>query len=321
MNENLPVIFLMGATACGKTELSLSIARKLDAEIISVDSALVYRGLDIGTAKPSLEERQVVPHHLIDICEPWEIYSAARFCDDALQAIDDIRQRGKRVLLVGGTMLYFKALEEGLAKLPDADSAVRQSLMEEAERVGWAAMHEQLQAVDPQAAARIHPNDPQRLQRALEVYRITGVPMSRLQAETVSLLDRPPLKFALVPDNRDWLHRRIALRFSQMLDNGFLDEMRRLRQDSAIHAELPAMRSVGYRQAWEHMDEQDVNEPMAGSQNDDAWVERAIAATRQLAKRQLTWLRGMNNVSLIACDSLSVAAQEQVMLSVINEAT
>ncbi len=321
MNENLPVIFLMGATACGKTELSLSIARKLDAEIISVDSALVYRGLDIGTAKPSLEERQVVPHHLIDICEPWEIYSAARFCDDALQAIDDIRQRGKRVLLVGGTMLYFKALEEGLAKLPDADSAVRQSLMEEAERVGWAAMHEQLQAVDPQAAARIHPNDPQRLQRALEVYRITGVPMSRLQAETVSLLDRPPLKFALVPDNRDWLHRRIALRFSQMLDNGFLDEMRRLRQDSAIHAELPAMRSVGYRQAWEHMDEQDVNEPMAGSQNDDAWVERAIAATRQLAKRQLTWLRGMNNVNLIACDSLSVAAQEQVMLSVINEAT
>lgn len=321
MNENLPVIFLMGATACGKTELSLSIARKLDAEIISVDSALVYRGLDIGTAKPSLEERQVVPHHLIDICEPWEIYSAARFCEDALQAIDEIRQRGKRVLLVGGTMLYFKALEEGLARLPDADSAVRQSLMEEAKRVGWAAMHEQLQAVDPQAAARIHPNDPQRLQRALEVYRITGVPMSRLQAETVSLLDRPPLKFALVPDNRDWLHRRIALRFSQMLDNGFLAEMRRLRQDSAIHAELPAMRSVGYRQAWEHMDERDVNESMPASQDDNAWVERAIAATRQLAKRQLTWLRGMNNVNLIACDSLSVAAQEQVMLSVINEAT
>ncbi len=321
MNDNLPVIFLMGATACGKTELSLSIARKLDAEIISVDSALVYRGLDIGTAKPSLEERQAVPHHLIDICEPWEIYSAARFCEDALQAIDDIRQRGKRVLLVGGTMLYFKALEEGLARLPDADAAVRQSLMEEAERVGWAAMHEQLQTVDPQAAARIHPNDPQRLQRALEVYRITGVPMSRLQAETVSLLDRPPLKFALVPDNRDWLHRRIALRFSQMLDTGFLDEMRRLRQNPAIHAELPAMRSVGYRQAWEHMDEQDVNESMAASQDDNVWVERAIAATRQLAKRQLTWLRGMSNVNLIACDSLSVAAQEQVMLTVINEAT
>ena len=321
MNDTSPVIFLMGATACGKTELSLSLARTLDAEIISVDSALVYRGLDIGTAKPSVQERQQVAHHLIDICDPWEVYSAARFCDDALQAIDDIRQRGKRVLLVGGTMLYFKALEEGLATLPDADPVVRATLLEEAERLGWPAMHEQLQQLDPVAAARIHQNDPQRVQRALEVYRITGIPMSQLQADTVSLLDRPPVKFALAPADRSWLHERIARRFSQMLDHGFLDEMLQLRKSSRIHAQLPAMRSVGYRQAWEHLDELQVNDSAADSLHGGVWVEQAIAATRQLAKRQMTWLRSMENVNLVACDSLSVAAQEQVILSVINKAT
>ncbi|MGQ7844171.1 tRNA (adenosine(37)-N6)-dimethylallyltransferase MiaA [Granulosicoccus sp. 3-233] len=320
MSDELPIIFLMGATACGKTDLSLSIAAKLDAEIISVDSALVYRGLDIGTAKPSREERALVPHHLIDICEPWEVYSAARFCDDALQAIADIRSRGKQVLMVGGTMLYFKALEEGLARLPDADATVRRALLEEAARIGWDGLHEQLREIDPQAAARIHPNDPQRLQRALEVYRLTGVPMSRLQADTVSPLDQPPLKFALVPDDRAWLHQRIAQRFSQMVKGGFLEEMQHLRENPAIHAELPAMRSVGYRQAWEHLDELRVHTAVAGTIDESAWVERAVAATRQLAKRQLTWLRGMENVNLIACDALSVAQQEQVMQSVINEA-
>lgn len=318
MSRKLPVIFLMGATACGKTDLSLSIASTLDAEIISVDSALVYRGLDIGTAKPSQEERAAVPHHLIDICEPWEVYSAARFCDDALQVIEEIRGRGKQVLMVGGTMLYFKALEEGLARLPDADPAVREALLKEAGKLGWAAMHDQLRSIDPAAADRIHPNDPQRLQRALEVYRLTGIPMSRLQADTVSLLDQPPLKFALVPENRDWLHQRIALRFKRMVECGFIDEMQRLRENAAIQADLPAMRSVGYRQAWEHLDELQVNGSAA--QDENAWVERAVAATRQLAKRQLTWLRGMNNVHVLACDRLSIVEQEQLMQSVINEA-
>jgi tRNA dimethylallyltransferase len=301
-----PVIFLMGPTACGKTALSLSLARALNAEIVSVDSALVYRGMDIGTAKPTLQERSSVPHHLIDICDPWDSYSAARFCSDAHRAIEAIRSRGKPVLLTGGTMLYFKALEEGLAILPDADAKIRQALMAEAETVGWPAMHAQLQAIDPTAARRIHRNDPQRLQRALEVYRITGTPMSELQSDTRSLLDSPPLKVALVPSQRSWLHRRIEKRFRAMIGQGFVDEMQRLRQHPLIHAQLPAMRSVGYRQAWEQLDALEVH----GCASEDAlpdgpWIDRAIAATRQLAKRQLTWLRGMTGVIDIACDRLS----------------
>ncbi len=315
---NLPVIFLMGATACGKTALSLSLARELDAEIVSVDSALVYRGLDVGTAKPSAQELATVPHHLIDICDPWEVYSAASFCHDALQTIRDIQCRGKRVLMVGGTMLYFKALEEGLAPLPDANSEVRSQLLEEAEAVGWAAMHVQLQAIDPAAATRIHPNDPQRIQRALEVYRITGQAMSRLQADTQSLLERPPLKFALVPSNRQWLHKRIEARFKLMIDNGFLDEMQVLRSNPLIHESLPAMRSVGYRQAWEHLNHLAVNDEAAGRGGDRLWIEKAVAATRQLAKRQLTWLRGMHEVNDIACDHMSQASQEEYILAALH---
>lgn len=320
MTEHLPVIFLMGATACGKTDLSLSLARALNAEIISVDSALVYRELDIGTAKPSAAERASVPHHLIDICDPWEVYSAARFCDDALQAIDIIRQRGKRVLLVGGTMLYFKALEEGLANLPEADPAVREKLLEEAGRVGWPAMHTQLQLIDPVAASRIHPNDPQRVQRALEVYRITGVPVSQLQSATRSLLDQPPLKFALVPGDRRWLHERIARRFRLMIDKGFVEEVQHLRSLPAMNAQLPAMRSVGYRQAWEYLEEKAVSHSSERLPNEVPWVEKAIAATRQLAKRQLTWLRSMSNVTVIACDTMRLVEQQQLMVSAINEA-
>lgn len=316
--NNLPVIFLMGATACGKTALSLSLARALDAEIISVDSALVYRGLDVGTAKPSAQELATVPHHLIDICDPWDVYSAASFCHDALQAIKDIQYRGKRVLLVGGTMLYFKALEEGLARLPDANSEVRSILLEEAEAVGWAAMHVRLQEVDPVAAARIHPNDPQRIQRALEVYRITGQAMSRLQAETHSLLEHPPLKFALVPSDRHWLHERIERRFGLMIANGFLDEMHLLRSHSQIHAHLPAMRSVGYRQAWEHLDRVAVHGDTNRQDSDRLWIEKAVAATRQLAKRQLTWLRGMKEVNDIACDLLSQASQQEYVLATLH---
>ena len=316
--NNLPVIFLMGATACGKTALSLSLARALDAEIVSVDSALVYRGLDVGTAKPSAQELATVPHHLIDICDPWEVYSAASFCNDALQVIQDIQRRGKRVLMVGGTMLYFKALEEGLARLPDANSEVRSRLLEEAEAVGWAALHAQLQEVDPVAAARIHPNDPQRIQRALEVYRITGQAMSRLQADTHSLLERPPVKFALVPSDRQWLHDRIEARFRLMIDNGFMDEMQLLRGNPLIQEQLPAMRSVGYRQAWEHLDLLAVNDDAAVRGDDSVWIEKAVAATRQLAKRQLTWLRGMNEVNDIACDLLSQASQEECVLAALH---
>lgn len=314
-----PVIFLMGPTACGKTDLSLSLACELDAEIISVDSALVYRGMDIGTAKPSLQERQGVPHHLIDVCEPSEIYSAARFCADALDCIASIHRRGRRALMVGGTMLYFKALEEGLADLPDADPQLRARLQAEAERDGWPALHEQLRQVDPAAAARIHVNDPQRLQRALEVYRITGIAMSRLQAETTPMLAQPPRKFALIPEDRRWLHQRIEKRFAQMLDMGFFDEMQRLRSDPANHLQLPAMRSVGYRQAWEHLDAMAVDDPVPDRGQGD-WVDAAVAATRQLAKRQLTWLRGMPGLTRIACDRLTVQAQQQIILSTLDAA-
>ncbi|NND89324.1 MAG: tRNA (adenosine(37)-N6)-dimethylallyltransferase MiaA, partial [Granulosicoccus sp.] len=237
-----PVIFLMGPTAAGKTALSLSLAQQLDAEIVSVDSALVYRGMDIGTAKPSASELALVPHHLIDICEPWEAYSAARFCQDALAAIDAIRCRGRRVLLVGGTMLYFKALDEGLARLPEGNDEIRKALISEAASLGWAALHQQLCRVDPLAGLRIHPNDPQRIQRALEVYRISGVPMSQLQAATRSPLDHAPLKFALVPEDRGWLHRRIERRLHHMVEQGFIGEMQQLRRNPLTHSQLPAMR-------------------------------------------------------------------------------
>lgn len=320
---SLPVVFLMGATACGKTDLSLALAKDLDAEIISVDSALVYRGLNIGTAKPSDVEQCTVPHHLIDVCDPWEAYSAARFVDDAQRAIDDIQSRGKRVLLVGGTMLYYKALEEGIAPLPEADASIRQELLEQAQTRGWPALHEELAGVDPRAAKRIHPNDPQRLQRALEVYRLTGTPMSELQQKTQTTLNRPPVKFALAPVDRAWLHRRIEQRFVQMVRHGFLDEMRSLRADSRIHAQLPSMRSVGYRQAWEYLDASGVENLTDASpsvytterlQGDAGqWIDKAIAATRQLAKRQLTWLRGMQDVTSLACDALSVTDQQDII--------
>ena len=303
-----PAIFLMGATACGKTALSLSLAKCLGAEIISVDSALVYKGLDIGTAKPTIAEREGVTHHLIDVIDPWQSYSAARFCSDANSLIDTIHARGKRVMLVGGTMLYFKALEEGLAELPEADEQIRKALANEANASGWQAMHAQLNHIDPVAAARIHPNDPQRVQRALEVYRISGVPMSELQSRTHSQLKTVPLKFALVPSERAWLHQRIEQRFESMLLNGFMDEVKNLRHDARMVAGLPAIRSVGYRQAWEFLDRQQ-NAPVAVQGNDVDWIQQAMAATRQLAKRQLTWLRSMENVVQITCDTLSIEQQ------------
>jgi len=299
----------MGATATGKTALSLSLADTLNAEIISVDSALVYRGMDIGTAKPSEQERAAVPHHLIDVCEPWESYSAARFVSDATALIDQIHGRGKRALLVGGTMLYFKSLEEGLASLPEADEALRASMLVQAEKVGWSGMHAELAKVDEQAALRIHPNDTQRIQRALEVYQLAGKPMSELLRDTQSPLAKPPVKFALVPESRAWLHERIERRFGLMLEQEFLAEVQMLMGSSRIHADLPSMRSVGYRQAWGHLEL-----VTGGAKMDEKeWVNKAVAATRQLAKRQLTWLRSMSNVTTILCDTQSAVDQHRIL--------
>jgi len=289
-------IALAGPTASGKTAAALRLARALDAEIISVDSALVYRGMDIGTAKPTAAEQALVPHHLLDIRDPAQAYSAAEFAADAQRLVAEIRARGRRVLLVGGTMLYFKALFEGLSALPAADAAVREAIADEAAAAGWPALHAQLAQVDAATAARLAPNDAQRIQRALEVFRISGVPLSQwhAQAEAATPDFTPDLFLSLEPGDRGWLHARIAQRFDAMLAAGFLDEVRALRARGDLHAGLPSIRCVGYRQAWEALDN---GEPIASLR------ERGIAATRQLAKRQLTWLRGMEQRRVIACDA------------------
>ena len=295
------VVALAGPTASGKSAASLVLADALGAEIISVDSALVYRGMDIGTAKPTREERAHVPHHLIDILDPTEHYSAAAFAADARQLIAEIRGRGRRVLLVGGTMLYFKALFEGLAAMPAADAGLRAALEDEAAQRGWPALHAELAAVDAPTAARLAPHDAQRIQRALEVYRATGVPLSRFHAEGQRSAGlQPDLFLSLEPADRAWLHERIAQRFDQMLAAGFLDEVRALRARGDLHADLPSMRCVGYRQAWDALEG---DHPLAELR------ERGIAATRQLAKRQITWLRGMSGRRVIACDAPDALAQ------------
>ncbi|MCF6323343.1 MAG: tRNA (adenosine(37)-N6)-dimethylallyltransferase MiaA [Gammaproteobacteria bacterium] len=278
-----PVIFLMGPTAAGKTDIAVQLVEALPCEIISVDSALIYRGMDIGTAKPDAEMLARAPHRLIDICEPTEAYSAARFRSDALLAIEEIIAQGKIPLLVGGTMLYFRALSEGLSPLPSADAAVRARLEADAERIGWGEMHERLVRIDPESAARIHQNDPQRIQRALEVYEISGRSMTELTQNGVREPFPYPIKKLIVaPPARAELHRRIERRFEQMMAQGFLDEVKGLFAREDLHAGLPAIRSVGYRQLWMHL---------AGKLTFDEAVERGIIATRQLAKRQITWLR------------------------------
>ncbi len=282
-------IALMGPTASGKTATALELAERLGGEIVSVDSALVYRGLDIGAAKPDAAERARAPHHLLDLRDPWESYSAAEFANDARRALDDIVARGRMPILAGGTGLYFRALLEGLSPMPEADPQLRAEISAEAERAGWPAMHAQLTQVDPKAAARIHATDPQRIQRALEVFRLTGKPISAWQAAHGA--QRPPLrvlKLVLSPADRAVLHLRIELRFDQMVAQGFLDEVRRLRALPELMAapaplDLPAIRAVGYRQAWQYLD---------GEGGAAEFRDRAIFATRQLAKRQLTWLRG-----------------------------
>lgn len=291
MSDARPLaIALMGPTASGKTALSLDWAQQLGGEIVSVDSALVYRGLDIGAAKPTSEEMARARHHMIDLREPWQRYSAAEFAVDARRALDDIASRGKLPILAGGTGLYFQALLRGLAPMPSSDPAVRLQLQAEAERHGWAALHASLAAIDPLAAARIHATDAQRIQRALEVHRLSGRTISDWQREGASMPRLPfrVLKLVLAPADRTVLHERIARRFDVMLAAGFVDEVRRLRALPALLAEphpleLPAIRAVGYRQAWEHLD---------GLTDAAEFRDRGIFATRQLAKRQLTWLRG-----------------------------
>ncbi|WP_395686311.1 tRNA (adenosine(37)-N6)-dimethylallyltransferase MiaA [Caenimonas koreensis] len=303
-------IALAGPTASGKTACALAIAAQHDAEIISVDSALVYRGMDIGTAKPTAAERAIAPHHLLDIRDPLQAYSAAEFAADATRLIGEINARGKLALLAGGTMLYFKALFGGLDAMPPADTAVREELDALAALKGWPAMHAMLQEVDPVTAARLAPNDSQRVQRALEVYRISGQPLSAFHTSNASR--EMPFKsmplFSLEPVNRAWLHQRIAQRFDAMLAAGFVQEVIALRARGDLNADLPSMRCVGYRQAWELLDEQ---ERTGAAFAMNTLRERGIAATRQLAKRQLTWLRSMPQRRVIACDAPD--AQQQLL--------
>lgn len=276
-------IFLMGPTASGKTGVAVELVQQLPLEIISVDSALVYRGMDIGTAKPDAATLRIAPHRLIDIRDPAQAYSAAAFRADALREMQAIRNKGKVPLLVGGTMLYFRALERGLSDLPGADPEVRAELEAQAREQGWAALHDRLWKVDPQSAARIHANDPQRIQRALEVCILTGCSLTELCAQPAQRESGWRfLKIVLAPADRELLHARIRQRFQIMLDQGFLSEVIELRERGDLDPGMPSMRAVGYRQAWDFLD---------GKLSEEEWVERAIIATRQYAKRQLTWLR------------------------------
>jgi tRNA dimethylallyltransferase len=295
--RNVDALALVGPTASGKSALALAIAAAQPVEIISMDSAQLYRGMDIGTAKPSPQQRQQVAHHLIDLLEPTQAYSAAAFARDARRLIDQIRARGRLPLVVGGTMLYLKALQQGLDAMPAADPAVRAEIDALAGQHGWPWMHGQLAAVDPVTAARLHPNDAQRIQRALEVYRVSGQPLSAWQtgAPRHDAGKAPPVHIiALEPLQRGWLHQRIAERFDAMLAAGLVDEVRGLHSRGDLDASLPSMRCVGYRQVWEALEGK---LPWAGLR------DRGVAATRQLAKRQLTWLRAMPERQVVACDA------------------
>ncbi|KZN41417.1 tRNA (adenosine(37)-N6)-dimethylallyltransferase MiaA [Pseudoalteromonas luteoviolacea] len=278
----------MGPTAAGKTALAIELCRQLNTEIISVDSALVYNGMDIGTAKPDQEELTQAPHHLINLIDPRESYSVADFRKDAIACIDRLHSQGKIPVLVGGTMMYFKGLIDGLSPLPEASSIVREELEQQAAQIGWPALHAQLMEVDPQAAQKISENDSQRINRALEVYRITGKPMSLLQKEKQPPLPYDFYQFAIVPSDRKILHERIEKRFKIMLEQGFKNEVLALYNRKDLHPDLPSIRCVGYRQMWDYL---------AGEYDYDEMVFRGIAATRQLAKRQLTWLRSWPEVT------------------------
>ena len=295
------VIALAGPTASGKTAAAMAIAQQHEVEIISVDSALVYQGMDIGTAKPTAAELAAVPHHLIDIRDPLNAYSAAEFVQDAERLIADINARGKTALLVGGTMLYFKALIDGLDDMPKADAATREKIARDALERGWPALHAELALVDPVTAERLKPNDSQRISRALEVFKLTGSPLSHFQTKnaTKDIAARaykycPTSLISLEPSDRSWLHVRIAHRFDVMLAAGLIEEVKALRARSDLHADLPSMRCVGYRQAWEVLN---------GTSDMTTLRDKGIFATRQLAKRQITWLRSMPQRQVVACDS------------------
>ncbi|MGE6384541.1 tRNA (adenosine(37)-N6)-dimethylallyltransferase MiaA [Pseudomonas sp. NPDC078416] len=318
-----PAIFLMGPTAAGKTDLAIELTKVLPCELISVDSALVYRGMDIGTAKPSKALLNAYPHRLIDILDPSQSYSAADFRTDALQAMAEITARGKIPLLVGGTMLYFKALLEGLADMPAADAEVRAQIEAQAASQGWQALHDELASIDPVSAARIHPNDPQRLVRALEVFRVSGMSMTAhreqqsAQSAQASASGRHQLPYtvanlAIAPTDRKVLHDRIAVRFRQMLEEGFVEEVVALRSRGDLHSNLPSIRAVGYRQVWDHLD---------GKLTRDDMQERGIIATRQLAKRQFTWLRSWQDLhwlDSLACDNLPRALKYLGSVSILS---
>ncbi|MGH8560029.1 MAG: tRNA (adenosine(37)-N6)-dimethylallyltransferase MiaA [Methylococcales bacterium] len=283
MQPRYPVICLMGPTACGKSRLAIELAQRLNCEIVSVDSVLVYRGMDIGTAKPTLEERRGIPHHLIDILDQSEVFSSGQFRRNALDLIRSIRTQGKTPLLVGGTMLYFRSLLHGLATLPEANFAIRAEIEFEANRLGWGKVHQQLADVDPVSAARIHPNDPQRIQRALEVYRITGRSLSELcGAELCESQPFFPVKLKIMPPDRFKLHRRIEIRFREMINAGLIQEVEKMLHRGDLNPACPSVRAVGYRQVWSYL---------SGEINRESMIEKGIAATRQLAKRQLTWLK------------------------------
>ena len=283
-----PVIAIMGPTASGKTGLALELAEKVECEIISVDSALVYTNMDIGTAKPTQAERQSVPHHLIDIIDPSQSYSVAEFCRDTVKLIEDIHGRNKVPILAGGTMMYFNALINGISPLPKSDEKIRAEITTQAESLGWSKLHDELCRVDPVSGARIHPNDPQRLTRALEVYRSTGKNLTYWQQEKGEACPYPISQFAIAPSERSILHERIATRFDIMLEEGFEQEVKQLYERGDLNEDLPSIRSVGYRQMWQYID---------GQMSYDDMRERGIIATRQLAKRQLTWLRGWEDVT------------------------
>ena len=307
-SEHKPLaIFLMGPTASGKTDLAIQLRQQLPVEVISVDSALIYRGMDIGTAKPSKAEQALAPHRLIDICDPSESYSAANFRTDALREMQEISAQGKIPLLVGGTMLYYKALLEGLSPLPSADEKVRSEIEAKAALIGWAGLHQELSKIDPISAQRINPNDSQRINRALEVFYLTGKTLTELTAQKGEALPYDILQFAIAPEQREVLHLRIEQRFHKMIELGFQQEVEKLYRRPDLNEDLPSIRCVGYRQMWEYL---------RGDYDHDEMVFRGICATRQLAKRQITWLRGWTS-PIQWLDSLQPAqALEKVLTSV-----
>ena len=311
-SEHKPLaIFLMGPTASGKTDLAIQLRQQLPVEVISVDSALIYRGMDIGTAKPSKAELALAPHRLIDICDPAESYSAANFRTDALREMQEISAQGKIPLLVGGTMLYYKALLEGLSPLPSADEKVRSEIEAKAALIGWAGLHQELCKIDPISAQRINPNDSQRINRALEVFYLTGKTLTELTAQKGEALPYDILQFAIAPEQREVLHLRIEQRFHKMIELGFQQEVEKLYRRPDLNENLPSIRCVGYRQMWEYL---------RGDYDRDEMIFRGICATRQLAKRQITWLRGWTS-PIQWLDSLQPAqALEKVLISVSTKA-